>query len=93
MTSARPSLKKNVTVVNELGLHARSAAMLAKAAQKAAGRVWVAKQDDCVDAKQVIDILTLAAAQGDQVSITVELAADAEILKTIVALFETGFGE
>lgn len=93
MISIPSSLKKDVTVVNELGLHARSAAKLAKTANQAEGRVWLGKGEDFVDAKQVIDILTLAAAQGDRVCVAVELPADAGTLNAIVALFESGFGE
>ena len=93
MTSIPSSLKKDVTVVNELGLHARSAAKLAKTANQAEGRVWLGKDADYVDAKQVIDILTLAAARGDRVCVAVELPTDAGTLNAIVALFESGFGE
>lgn len=93
MTNIPASLKKDVTVVNELGLHARSAAKLAKTAGQAEGRVWLGKDADYVDAKQVIDILTLAAARGDRVRVAVELPADAGTLNAIVALFESGFGE
>ena len=93
MTSVRVSLKEDVIIVNELGLHARSAAKLAKAAKKASGRVWLEKGGESVDAKQVIDLLTLAAARGDRVCVAVERPADAGILSSIVALIESGFGE
>jgi len=93
MTSASASLKKDVIVVNELGLHARSAAKVAKAARQATGRVWLARESECVDAKQVIDMLALGAAQGDRLRIAVESSDDTEVLNTIVALFEKGFGE
>lgn len=84
---------QNVTIVNELGLHARAAAKLAKLAQKASGRVWLAFGSEQIDAKQVIDILTLAAAKGDAVRIGIEAAADKTILTRITELFAGGFGE
>ena len=93
MTAASASLTRNVVVVNELGLHARSAAKLARAAQQASGRVWLGKNTEYVDAKQVMDILTLAAAQGESVCVAVEDKADAGTLDTIVALIQSGFGE
>jgi phosphocarrier protein HPr len=93
MTSEVESLRKDVIVVNELGLHARSAAKLAKAAQQALGRVWLEKDRERVDAKQVIDILSLAAAQGDRVCIAIDAAGDASVLDQMVTLFKNGFGE
>ena len=93
MTSDSESLWQELTIVNELGLHARSAAKLAKKAQQAAGPVWLELGDARVDAKQVIDILSLAAAQGDRVRVVIEASADIETLKDIAALFSSGFGE
>ncbi|MCP4744524.1 MAG: HPr family phosphocarrier protein [Desulfobacteraceae bacterium] len=87
------SLNRKVFVINELGLHARTAAMLAKIAQQASGRVWIEKDGERADARQVIDILMLAAAQGDQLQVTIETPADIEYLNKIVSLFKSGFGE
>jgi phosphocarrier protein HPr len=80
-------------IINELGLHARSAAKVAKAAQKARGQVWIETKDEPVDAKQVIDILTLGAVQGDQVRIAIETSDDLAVLEALADLFADGFGE
>jgi phosphocarrier protein HPr len=93
MPSISGPLSRDVTIVNELGLHARAAAKLAKLAQQAAGPVWLQAGSDRIDAKQVIDILTLAAGKGDQVQIGVEATADMATLDLLVALFADGFGE
>jgi phosphocarrier protein len=93
MTTTSDPLWRELVIVNELGLHARAAAKLAKAAQQAAGRVWLQTRSERIDAKQVIDILTLAAAQGDQVRVEVENASDGIILENIAELFAGGFGE
>ena len=85
-------LYRNLTIVNELGLHARSAAMLAKIAQQAQGGVWLEK-DERVDAKQIIDVLMLAAAKGDTIRLTIDDDRDVDILDRIVRLVEDGFGE
>ena len=84
---------RSVTIVNDLGLHARAAAKIAKSAQSASGRVWLQFGQEQVDAKQVIDILTLAAAKGDQVQVIIEADADMDILDQIAALISDGFGE
>lgn len=93
MTSTGDPLWRDMVIVNELGLHARAAAKLAKAAQQADGRVWLQAGSERVDAKQVIDILTLAAGQGNTIRIQVENATDSPILDYIAELFTGGFGE
>ena len=93
MTATSEPLRRDVTIVNELGLHARAAAKLAKAAQKAQKDVWLEFASERVDAKQVIDIMTLAAAKGDRVTVHIEQAVDLDTLNSIVQLFADGFGE
>ena len=93
MPSNSEPLTRVVTIANDLGLHARAAAKLAAVARLAGGAVWLAKGTERIDAKQVIDILALAAAKGDQVKISIETAADLEILDRIAGLFGDGFGE
>ena len=93
MTSPTDSLSKTVTIVNELGLHARSAAKLAEIAKKARRPVWIEQNGDRVDATSIIDILTLAAMQGTSLRIVIEDPADAQTLSDIVDLVKDGFGE
>ncbi len=87
------SLHRDLVIVNELGLHARSAAQLAKIARSADKEVWVQLGDQQVDAKQVLDLLTLAAAKGDTIRVTIASPQDMETLDRIAALVAGGFGE
>jgi len=93
MDADRKDFFRVVTVVNDLGLHARSAAKIAKIVQKAAGRVWIRKGASRVDAASVIDILTLEGIKGSKLSIEIEDSADAEILNELELLVTNGFGE
>jgi phosphocarrier protein HPr len=86
-------LYRDLIIVNELGLHARSAAQLAKTARKADKGVWLQLEDRRVDAKQVLDILTLGAGQGACIRVGIEQAQDMPTLEQIVALINAGFGE
>ncbi len=86
-------LYRELKIVNELGLHARSAAKLAKTAQEADKGVWLQSDDEEVDAKQIIDILTLGAQQGDRVRVRIDASSDMDILNRIAELFNSGFGE
>ena len=84
---------QDVRIVNELGLHARSAAKIAQLARQASGSVWLEKNQGRADAKQVIDLLMLAAARGDWVRISIDQTGDRDTLNQIVRLVEDGFGE
>jgi phosphocarrier protein len=93
MPSSNDPFSKTVTIVNELGLHARSAAKLAAMAKKARCGVWIEKNGERIDATSIIDILTLAAMQGTRLTIVIEDPGDAQTLIDIAHLVEDGFGE
>jgi len=93
MKEADCEYTKRVTIVNELGLHARSAAQIAQIARKARSHVWIKKGDEIVDASEVIDILTLACGKGTSIILKIADLTDKKILDRIVALVEMGFRE
>jgi phosphocarrier protein HPr len=86
-------LSRQIAIVNELGLHARSAAKIAEIAQKAAAPVWIDRDGETVDARSIIDMLTLACARDSIIAVRVEDEADLPVLEEIVALVADGFGE
>ncbi|MCU0600868.1 MAG: HPr family phosphocarrier protein [Desulfobacterales bacterium] len=93
MNKLENNLTREITVVNELGLHARPAAKIAELAAKAASNVWLIKNGEKVDASSVIDILSLCGTKGTRLTIQTERSDDKIILKQIVDLFEQGFKE
>ncbi|HMA84861.1 MAG TPA: HPr family phosphocarrier protein [Desulfosalsimonadaceae bacterium] len=93
MNDLKKQFAKNVTIKNELGLHARPAAMIAELASQAESNVWLIKNDQQVDAASIIDILSLACLQGSTITLQVEDPADTEILDQLHELFKSGFGE
>ena len=84
---------KVATIKNELGLHARSAAQIARIAGDSAANVWLKKDDKMADASSIIDILTLACEKGTKIAIIIEDLADINILDAIVDLVDSGFEE
>ena len=84
---------KVATIKNKLGLHARSAAQIARIAGNSAANVWLKKDDKKADASSIIDILTLACGKGPKITIIIEDLADIDILDAIVDLVDSGFGE
>lgn len=87
------SASVRLQIVNELGLHARSAAKLAKLAAEARGGVWISKAAQSADATSIIDILTLACPQGTEITVSIDNEADMPILERIAVLVRSGFGE
>ena len=82
-----------VVISNDLGLHARAAAMVSIIAQKATDRIWMVKDGNRVDAASVVDILTLAGTKGSKIRIEIEDPSDVKILDQMVSLIKDGFGE
>ncbi|MFU2210413.1 HPr family phosphocarrier protein [Solidesulfovibrio sp. C21] len=58
-----------VRVLNEQGLHARPAAKLAQEAQKFPCAISLSMGGETVDAKSILDILTLAAGNGTELEL------------------------
>jgi phosphocarrier protein HPr len=93
MNETEQTFSIDVTVVNDLGLHARSASKIAELAMQATAKVWVQRNEERVDAGSILDILTLACEKGSKLTILIEDKADITILNRIVDLVKNGFGE
>jgi len=83
----------DVTVVNQLGLHARAAAKFVHLATRFQSRVRVGRHGRDMDGKSIMGILLLAAARGSIITITAEGSDEREAVQALVALVESGFGE
>ncbi len=82
-----------VEVINKLGLHARAAAKLVKLATGFESRIRLSYRGQVVDAKSIMGIMMLAAAQGARIEIDIE-GTDAEAAAgQIERLFANRFGE
>ena len=86
-------LSRRTTIINQLGMHARPAAMIAKLAQNAEGDVWIGDGENRADASSIIDILSLGCSKGYEVLLEAKSEEDIPILDSIKELIDTGFGE
>lgn len=86
-------IEREVEIVNRLGLHARAAAKLVHTASRFDGHVWLVKDGEEVDAKSILGLLLLAAAQGSWVIVRCEGEDEAEALEAVTRLIEDGFDE
>ncbi len=93
MGAAVKELTRKVKVVNELGIHARSAASIANLAKTAFENVWIIKEGEKADASSVIDVLSLACVKGTEILLRIDNESDTNLLNEIVELIESGFGE
>jgi phosphocarrier protein len=79
--------ERTVRIASPHGLHARPAALFVKAAAGAGVPVTIAKDGgDPVDAASMLSVLTLNAAQGDEVVLRAEGDGAAEALDRLAAL-------
>lgn len=86
-------ITKKMKIKNRLGLHARAAAQLVKAANQFASEVHVEKDGENVNAKSIMGILMLAAVCGSEITVQIE-GPDADVaMIAIEELVDDGFGE
>ncbi|MBN2808058.1 MAG: HPr family phosphocarrier protein [Deltaproteobacteria bacterium] len=86
-------LKKEFTIVNKLGLHARAAAVLVQLAGNFSSEITISKGKLTINCKSIMGVLMLAAAQNS--TITVEVVGEDEqaALEALGELIKDGFGE
>ena len=80
-------------IVNRLGLHARAAAKLVHLASTFDSDILVISNGEEVDAKSILGVLLLAAAQGMTVTIRATGRDEKEAMDSILALIANRFGE
>lgn len=88
-------LEARITVINRLGLHARAAAQLVRLAGKFKSTVMLLHpgRNVSANAKSILSVLTLAAAMGTELLITVDGEDEETALSEISSLFANRFGE
>ena len=84
---------ESVTVVNQLGMHARAAAKFVHLAARYESHVRVARDSREMDGKSIMGILLLAAARGSTITISATGADEGAAVDALTALVASGFGE
>ena len=86
-------LREEVRIVNTLGMHARPAAKLVQTALRFSSEVQLQLNSHTVNAKSIMGLLTLAAAQGSLVTVICRGADAQAAMDAVKLLFAAGFGE
>ena len=82
-----------VTIVNQLGMHARAAAKFVHLAAKFQSQIRVARDSREMDGKSIMGLLLLAAARGTTIRISADGGDEGDAVAALADLVQTGFGE
>ena len=76
--------KKDFTILNKLGIHARPAAQFVKTANRFQADIFVEKDGEEVDGKSIMGLMMLAAGHGSIISVSAD-GFDAEAALEAIA--------
>ena len=86
-------LRRELEIVNKLGLHARASAKLTQAAAQFNSEVWLSRNERRVNAKSIMGVMMLAAARGSIIVLETDGPDQAEALEALTQLVANRFGE
>ncbi|MDC7226071.1 MAG: HPr family phosphocarrier protein [Spirochaetales bacterium] len=84
---------QDVTIKNRAGIHARPAALIVQTANEFECEIYLEKDNNSINAKSIMGIITLGAAYNSVVNVKTEGTDEEAALKAIVKLFENRFEE
>ncbi|MGA0603423.1 HPr family phosphocarrier protein [Caulobacter sp. KR2-114] len=87
------TVRRQVEIINERGLHARASAKFVKLASSFDAEIQVSKDDNTVDARSIMGLMMLAAGIGSQIEIKAEGAEAEAAVEALTDLVENRFEE
>lgn len=86
-------LKQKMTIINQLGLHARASSKFTQVANKFKSEVWVAHHDRRVNGKSIMGLMMLAATCGSIIELEVNGADEQAAMEALTHLINHFFDE
>lgn len=86
-------LIKQLSIVNEKGLHARASAKFVECVESFDARAWVERAGNRVSGDSIMGLLMLAAARGTEITVTTEGAEAGALAEALEKLVANRFGE
>ena len=86
-------VKKDVTITNNIGLHARPATFFIQKANSYKSSIWIEKDDRKVNAKSLLGVLSLGIAKGMTVTLLADGQDESAAVDGLIELVQTGFAE
>lgn len=87
------SFKETVTIVNQLGLHARAATKLAQLCMQFDAKIELQQDGRSADASSVLALLMLASSKGKNVDVVTTGEQAEAALSAVTSLIRAGFDE
>ncbi len=84
---------KDVTINNQVGLHARPATFFIQKANEFKSSIWVEREDRRVNAKSLLGVLSLGIVKGTTVSLIADGADEEAAVEALIELVNTDFDE
>ncbi len=84
---------QEITVNNEVGLHARAATYFIQKANEFKCGIWVEKDERRVNAKSLLGILSLGIAQGSVITVIADGSDEKQAVAALQELADNNFGE
>jgi phosphocarrier protein len=86
-------VKKDFTILNKLGIHARPAAQFVKIANRFQADIFVERDGEEIDGKSIMGVMMLAAGHGSIITVTAEGTDENAAIDAIGDLIERKFEE
>lgn len=86
-------VKKDFTILNKLGIHARPAAQFVKIANRFQADVFVEKDGEEIDGKSIMGLMMLAAGHGSIITVTADGDDENAVINAIGDLIDRKFEE
>ena len=84
---------KEVSVKNQVGLHARPATFFIQKANEYKSSIWVEKEERRVNAKSLLGVLSLGIMGGTDIRIIADGSDEETAVEGLVSLVKSGFTE
>jgi phosphocarrier protein len=85
--------EKIITIQNRAGIHARPAAMLVQTTKNFKSNIYLEKDQDRINAKSIMSIITLGAGYGVELKIIAEGVDEEAAVEAVARLFASKFEE
>ena len=86
-------ISREVTIKNNVGLHARPATFFIQKANSFKSSIWVEREDRRINAKSLLGVLSLGIVKGMTITLIADGPDENEAVDGLAALVNTGFNE
>lgn len=86
-------VKREMTITNNIGLHARPATFFIQKANSFKSSIWIEKDDRKVNAKSLLGVLSLGIAKGMVVTLVAEGQDENDAVEGLIELVQSGLAE